>query len=217
MVLKQLNPRNIAVVVALAVVLSTAPAAHAVLGESDIPETTIVPSEGGTPAPAVKPPAPPALKPAPAPRKKTATQHPAPETAREASKLEVEPAEARVKLIADTPVFTEPSKNSRQIEKAHAGKFIQVTGSTRYFLRVSLKSGQTGYIDPSAVELVRPTDKIFALTSDAAVLEKPNRWAKKLSEVHKGHDVHVIGIALNYTKIRMKSGLEGFIPISALE
>jgi hypothetical protein len=35
--------------------------------------------------------------------------------------------------------------------------------------------------------------------------------------VHQGHAVHVVGIALSYMKIRMKSGLEGYIPSSALE
>jgi hypothetical protein len=29
--------------------------------------------------------------------------------------------------------------------------------------------------------------------------------------------VHVVGIALNYMKIRMHSGMEGYIPSSALE
>ena len=121
-----------------------------------------------------------------------------------------------MKLVT-SPVLSEPSKSSKTIETAQAGKVINVTGSTHYFLRVKLKSGETGYLDPAAADLVKPTDKIFALTSNAAVLEKPNRWAKKLSEVHKGHDVHVIGVALNYTKIKMKSGLEGFIPMNALE
>ncbi len=182
--------------------------ARAGLGESDVPETTVVPSDEGAAPPPAKQGAP-----SPAPRKSEppALEHSAP------SRLEIEPAQARVKLLNDTPVLSQPSKSSKTIETAHAGKFIEVTGSTHYFLQVSLKSGQTGYIDPSAVELVRPTDKIFALTSDAAVLEKPNKWSKKLSEVHKGHDVHVIGVALNYTKIKMKSGLEGYIPMSALE
>ncbi|MGC1192849.1 MAG: hypothetical protein WA861_19875, partial [Candidatus Binatus sp.] len=89
--------------------------------------------------------------------------------------------------------------------------------STHYYLQVKLKSGQTGYIDPSAVELVRPADKVFMLTHDAGVLDKPNRWAKKLAEVHQGHNVHVVGLSLNYMRIRMKSGLEGYIPMTALE
>ncbi|MGC1679387.1 MAG: hypothetical protein WA740_17780, partial [Candidatus Binataceae bacterium] len=56
---------------------------------------------------------------------------------------------------------------------------------------------------------------MFKLTANAAVLDKPDRWGKKLSEVHAGFDVHVVGIALSYVQIRMKSGLEGFIPTSA--
>jgi hypothetical protein len=55
------------------------------------------------------------------------------------------------------------------------------------------------------------------LTQDAAVLEAPNHWARKLAEVHRSHNVHVIGLALNYMQIRMKSGLIGFIPVSALQ
>jgi len=133
------------------------------------------------------------------------------------SKLEIEPAHALVKLNNDTAVLAKPDKTSKQIQQAQSGKFIDVTGATHYFLQVKLKSGETGYIDPAAVELVKPTDKIFTLTSDSAVLEKPNKWSKKLSEVHKGHNVHVVGVALDYTKIRMKSGLEGYIPMSALE
>ncbi len=206
---------NIIQTAALAILLAAgiclaSSVARAELGESDVPETTVVPSDEGTP-----PPAPKRVTPPPAPRKSAAARKEAKETP--APHFEVEPANALLRLTKDTPVLVEPSRSSKQIEMARADKLIQVTGSTHYFLRVSLKSGQTGYIDPAAVDLVKPTDKIFNLTSNASVLEKPNRWAKKLSEVHKGHDVHVVGIALNYMKIRMKSGLEGFIPITALE
>ena len=115
------------------------------------------------------------------------------------------------------PVYSAPAKSSKHIEQLSLGKFVEVTGSTHYYLQVKLKSGQTGYIDPSAVELVRPADKVFVLTHDASVLDKPNRWGKKLAEVHQGHNVHVVGISLNYMRIRMKSGLEGYIPMTALE
>jgi hypothetical protein len=84
-------------------------------------------------------------------------------------------------------------------------------------LQVKLKDGQTGYLEPSAVSLIAPTDKVFLLTHDAAVLDKPNRWGKKLAEVHKGRNVHAVGLSLNYMRIRMKNGLEGFIPLTALE
>ena len=185
------------------VLCATRSRVRAQVNESDVPDTSVVPSEE---SPAPPPTAKRAIPPVPA-------SHPV----SSAGKFEVESAHAVVKLDSDTAVLAEPDKASKQIEKAQAGKFIDVTGSTHHFLQVKLKSGQTGYIDPSAVELVKPTDKIFTLTSDSAVLEKPNKWSKKLSEVHKGHNVHVIGIALNYTKIRMKSGLEGYVPMRALE
>ena len=121
------------------------------------------------------------------------------------------------RVIQDGWIYAAPSKTSKQIEKATIGKFVDVTGSTKYYLQAKLKNGQTGYISPSNVELVKPTDKIFLLTQDAAVLDAPNRWAKKLAEVHRGHNVHVIGIALNYLRIRMKSGLTGYIPLTAVQ
>jgi uncharacterized protein YgiM (DUF1202 family) len=130
---------------------------------------------------------------------------------------EVEPTTARLKVIHDGWIYAGPSKTSKKIEKATIGKFVNVTGSTKYYLRVNLKNGQTGYIAPSDVELVKPTDKMFILTQDAPVLDAPNHWAKKVAEVHRTHSVHVIGLALNYMQIRMKSGLTGFIPVSALQ
>jgi uncharacterized protein YgiM (DUF1202 family) len=130
---------------------------------------------------------------------------------------EVEPATARLRVTKDGWFYAEPSKLSRKIERATVGKFADVSGSTRYYLQVRLKDGQTGYILPSDVDLVKPTDKIFVLTQDAAVLDAPNHWAKKLAEVHRTHSVHVIGLALNYVQIRMKSGLTGFIPVTALQ
>lgn len=199
--------RGLVAAMVTAAALCGAAIGHAQVSESDVPETAVVPSEG-TP--------PPDSSPAPAPKTKHTTAA-APTHHEAAVKADVEPAEAKLKLITDTPVLSEPAKSSKTIEQAHAGKFIQVTGSTRYFLQVRLKSGQTGYIEPSAVELVKPTDKVFALTSDTPVLDKPNRWGKKVSEVHTGHNVHVIGVALNYTKIKMKSGLEGYISMSALQ
>jgi uncharacterized protein YgiM (DUF1202 family) len=178
---------------------------------ADAAETKIVPETGAAASSAgTEPEATPAAAPTPA-------HHRAKTKASSASTTEVEPAHAKVKLLEDTWVYSRPSKASKHVEQVHEGKFINVTGSTRYYLRVELKTGKTGYISPSTVELVKPVDKIFALTSDSPVYDKPNRWAKKVSEVHKGHSVHVVGLALSYMKIRMKSGVEGFIPTSALE
>ena len=150
---------------------------------------------------------------APAPTTKPRVHH----AASSARAPEIEPAQARLKVLQDAPVYSAPAKSSKHIEQLTTGKFVEVTGSTHYYLQVQLKSGQTGYIDPSAVEVVKPTDKVFVLTHDAGVLDKPSRWGKKLAEVHQGHNVHVIGLALNYVQIRMKSGLEGFVPLTALE
>ena len=134
-----------------------------------------------------------------------------------ATETEVEPAHARMKLKEDAWVFTRPTKSSKHVERVHADKYVEITGTTRNYLRVKLKSGQEAYLPISAVEITRPADKIFQLTSNAPVLSEPSHWGKKLSEVHKGHSVHVVGVSLNYMKIRMKDGVEGYIPTTALE
>jgi hypothetical protein len=133
------------------------------------------------------------------------------------SATEVEPVHARMKLKEDAWVFTRPTKWSKHVERVHADKYVEITGTTRNYLRVKLKSGQDAYLPISAVEITRPADKIFQLTSNAPVLSEPSHWGKKLSEVHKGHNVHVVGVSLNYMKIRMKDGVEGYIPTTALE
>jgi hypothetical protein len=129
----------------------------------------------------------------------------------------VEPTHAMLKLKKDAWAYSRPGTSSRTLERVHAGKFLNVTGSTHYYVQVKLKSGATGYVPISAVELARAEDKIMRLSTDAAVLTQPNRYGKKLSLVHQGHDVHVIGVSMNYVKIKMKNGLEGYIPMTAAE
>jgi hypothetical protein len=130
---------------------------------------------------------------------------------------EVEPAEARVLLHNDTTAYLQPSKMSPVVEQLQAGKFIHVSGATHYFLQTKLKNGSFAYVPSDDAYLTVPADKIFRLTSDTPVLERPNKWAKQLAMVHQGHDVHVVGVALSYMKIQMKSGLEGYITTRALE
>ena len=224
MVHRDLRSARTTVILAAAVTMLawSAPGFTAPVGEEDVPATSIVPAGGeSAPAPvnfpsaANTPSAPAAAGMPPAPAAKSPSRRASSKNSvREA---EIEPAQARLKVLQAAPVYSAPAKTSKHIEQLSPDKFVIVTGSTHYFLQVKLKTGQTGYIDPSAVELVRPTDKIFVLTHDAGVLEKPNRWAKKLAEVHQGRNVHIVGLSLNYMKIRMKSGLEGFIPITALE
>jgi hypothetical protein len=129
----------------------------------------------------------------------------------------VEPAKGHLRIISDSWAYSLPDKRSSQLEAMQTGKYVNVTGTTRYFLQVRLKSGKTGYVPYDAIDYLTPTDRIFRLTANATVLSAPNHASKKLAEVHLGHDVHVIGVALNYMKIRMRDGLEGFIPTSALE
>lgn len=204
---------------------------------SALPSTTIAPAVGG--APAAAPPsaggkpsmeggpaesgggesgmpeeAPPPTAPAP---KKHHRVHHHTSTVSAPSSAEVEPAKGKLKLKEDAWVYSRPAKSAKRVEQVHAGKFITVTGTTHHYLQVQLKNGATGFLPVSAVDLVRPTDQIFQLTSDTPVLSEPNHWAKKVSEVHRGHKVHVIGISLNYMKIRMKDGVEGFISTTALE
>jgi hypothetical protein len=216
------SARIMALVAAVVATLTfSAPSFAAGMAEEDVPSTSIVPAEGpsgaapvNSPASATSPstsgktwvPAPKALKPVRHPSSRNSVREP-----------EIEPAQARLKVLQGSPVYAAPTKSSKHVEQLTPDKFVEVTGSTHYYLQVKLKSGQTGYIDPSSVELDRPTDKVFVLTHDALVLDKPNRWGKKVAEVHQSHNVHVVGVALNYMKIRMKSGLEGYIPTTALE
>ncbi len=211
---------------AVAMLAWSAPALAAPVGEEDVPATSIVPAGGGSaPAPVNSPysagtpsaPAGASLLYVPPPTAKPPSHHASSKSKNSVREPEIEPAQARLKVLQEAPVYSKPAKSSKHIEMLSPDRFVIVTGSTHYYLQVKLKSGQTGYIDPSAVELVKPADKVFVLTHDAGVLEKPNRWGKKLAEVHQGRNVHVVGLSLNYMKIRMKSGLEGFIPTTALE
>ncbi len=184
--------------------------------------TTTAPSApevGATPAP---PPAPPGLPPVPtgpppALRATPSAHKPKRRPVSAQSEPEVEPGRAEVKILEDTWVYSRPSKISKHLRRIYADKLINVTGSTHYFLQVQLKDGTSGYILPSTVGLIKPTDKIFKLTLDSPVYDHPNRWGKKIAQVHKGRPVHVIGLALEYMKIRMKNGTEGYIPSVALE
>lgn len=214
--------RLLGLIVVAVATLAISGSAYAAGSEEDFLATSIVPAAGesestpsGSPASAsTLSPAGVATTTAPAARPKPATRRRSTSVSHEP---EVEPAQARLKLVEDTWVYSAPSKSAKHLERVTRDKFVVVTGSTHYYLQVRLKDGQTGYLDPAAVSLVTPTDKVFVLTHDAAVLDKPNRWGKKLAEVHKSRNVHVVGVSLNYMKIRMKNGLQGFIPTTALE
>ena len=192
----------------MAMALDESPAASGAVPDYSAPppppseSMKVVPSDEGEPA---------AKPPTPAPAKKHRRHR------HVAAPPQIEPATGRLRVIHDGWIYATPSKSGKKIERAQIGKFVNVTGTTKNYLQVQLKDGQTGYIAPTDVELVKAVDKLFVLTQDAPVLEFPNQSAKKLAEVHKTHSVHVIGLALNYMQIRMKNGTVGFIPATALE
>ncbi|MGA2411808.1 MAG: hypothetical protein ABSG46_15660 [Candidatus Binataceae bacterium] len=209
-------PATVAALAAL--LLAAPPIGQAGSAPDTLPDTAIAPADTGA-APAQTPPsseeprtattAPPVVHHHVTPR---ANATPIPNLV-----FEVEPAEARVLLRNDTPGYLQPDKMSPIVMQLLAGKFIHVTGETHYFLQVKLKNNATVYVLSDDAYLTVPADKIFRLTSDTPVLARPNKWAKPVAQVHKGHDVHVVGVALSYMKIQMKSGLEGYITTAALE
>lgn len=167
-----------------------------------VPPTTIEPEGAPPPAPARS-----ASK-----AHRSRAHHPA-----TVSHFDIEEANARLQLGNDTPIYASPTTDAAHVGQGAAGKYVQVTGVTRHWLRVQLKNGAIGYVQQKDVRMLKPADKLFMLTKNAAVRAEPNPWSKQLAEVHRGHNVHVVGIALNYVKIRMRSGLEGYISLTALE
>src|SRR5216684_385900 len=117
---------------------------------------------------------------------------------------DVEAATGHLLLTKDGWAYSRPTKWSPTVERVHSGKYVNVTGATRDYVQVRLKSGQTAYVPQSAVQLVAPADKDFTLTADSPVYSAPSRSSKAIAEVHRGHNAHVIGLALNYLKIKMK-------------
>ena len=130
---------------------------------------------------------------------------------------EVEPAEARVLLHNDTTAYLQPSKMSPVVEQLQAGKFIHVTGETHYFLQTKLKNGSLVYVPTDDAYLTVPADKIFRLTSDTPVLERPNKWAKQLAMVHPRPRRSCRRRGAKLYEDSDESGLEGYITTRALE
>ncbi|SRR5579875_1338497 len=204
--------RRFTFVLLLALTLTAPPAVRAQTGEPPPPPPSEVPPPAGV--------APPEAAPAPAPvhHKKRVRHRRRRRVAAPAVETLVEPANARLKVkTVGAPIYARASKRSEQIGTLSAGKYVQVTGSTKSYLQVQLKDGRTAYIEPSSVYLVTPYDKQFLLTADSPVYAAPNEFSDKLAEVHRGKYIHVIGQALSYLKIRMKDGVEGYVPMSAAQ
>jgi len=129
----------------------------------------------------------------------------------------IEYAQGSYRLMQGSIAYSFPSFRSRQLKAIGAGNLITVTGATLHFVRVRLDDGETGYIPISAVELFRPANRDYWLTADSPVYQRPNLLSPPIAEVHRTRNAHVIGVELNYLKIRMRNGVEGYIPVSAVE
>ena len=209
-------PRRLIAVLTLTFALAPLCAAWAQTGAGTPPPAPSGPPPVPGPPPEAAPAPPPPAAAPPAPHAAPIV-HEKPRITRPAKEAAFEPASGRLKVIQSGYIYSEPSRISRKLEKAEPGKFVIVTGVTHYYVRVKLKDGDTGYIPSSAVELVTPYHKDFLLSADSPVYVEPNHWSKRMADVHKGKNVHVIGLAPGYIKIRMKDGREGFIPQSAVE
>ncbi|HKV53289.1 MAG TPA: protein kinase [Candidatus Binataceae bacterium] len=131
--------------------------------------------------------------------------------------FQVEAVRGWPKVLRDAPLLAAPSASSEAIGEVVPGKHVIVTGMAPGYARVHLmKTDQIGYVAASALELVEPANRFYGLRTNAPVLNAPNKWADALAEVHRGHDVHVIGTAPGYVRIRMNDGLEGFVTSRAL-
>src|SRR6202166_992771 len=119
--------RRSCVIAAIAVCSLIGIASRAV---AQIPAATPAPAAPATvaPAPIVAPARP---KPKPKPKHRIVLEN----------SDEVEPAHALVKLKDNTWVYSRPNKWSHNVGQVHKDKFINVTGSTHYYLRVKLKNG----------------------------------------------------------------------------
>jgi len=129
----------------------------------------------------------------------------------------VEPSQGRFTLQQDSWAYKSPSMDSEHVKQVHAGHHVIVTGATRDFVQVHLSDGSTGYIPLEVVALFRPADKMLTLSSDAGVYAGPHLGNAKLATLHRGQSIHVIGVELSYLKVRTDSGVEGFVPVSAVQ
>ncbi len=69
----------------------------------------------------------------------------------------------------------------------------------------------------AALPKVRPLKRKFLLTHNSPVYETPQQGSKVVAQVHRGKYVNVTGIAGKWLRIRLRSGVVGFIPVTAAE
>jgi tetratricopeptide (TPR) repeat protein len=64
---------------------------------------------------------------------------------------------------------------------------------------------------------MKAVNKKFLLTHDSEVYDNPDSSSAVVAHVHKRKFVHVVGITGDWLQVKLKTGVVGFIPISAAE
>lgn len=64
---------------------------------------------------------------------------------------------------------------------------------------------------------LKPLNRKFKLTRDSPVYQGADSSTGVVGQVHRGHFVHVTGIAGDWLQVTLRSGTVGFIPVTAAE
>jgi tetratricopeptide (TPR) repeat protein len=64
---------------------------------------------------------------------------------------------------------------------------------------------------------VKDIEKRFKLTRDSPLYQSPGTDSPVVGQVHRGKFVHITGIAGDWFRVQLKTGVVGFIPLSAAE
>ena len=64
---------------------------------------------------------------------------------------------------------------------------------------------------------VKDVEKRFQLTHDSPVYEDADSSSRVVGQVHRGKFVHITGIAGDWFRVQLKTGVVGFIPLTAAE
>lgn len=64
---------------------------------------------------------------------------------------------------------------------------------------------------------LKPINRRFKLTKDSAVYQQADSSTGVIGQVHRGHFVHVTGIAGDWLQVTLRNGTVGFIPVTAAE
>lgn len=130
------------------------------------------------------------------------------------------PADAHTHLALANLLASEPNRHpDADLE------FAQVKALDASLLQASPApspaAGAAPVAAPSSVAAappkVRELDKKFLLTKDSPVYDTPDPAGHVLAQVHHRKLVHVTGIAGDWLRVQLKSGVVGYIPVTAAE